>query len=79
MTLEVFEQGSIFRAAVLESIRVNLCGLGEPLLNKHVPDFVRRCAGHAWVRHVVERLAAGREEGSGGPRSRRLPGVPQRR
>lgn len=44
MSMDVFEQ-ALIRAGELKqmgSVEVNLCGLGEPLLNKHVPDMVRR-------------------------------------
>jgi MoaA/NifB/PqqE/SkfB family radical SAM enzyme len=44
MSMEVFEQ-ALVRAAELKQmgrVEVNLCGLGEPLLNKHTPDMVRR-------------------------------------
>lgn len=50
MTPEVFEQ-SLARAVELRDLidevsktrmRVSLCGLGEPLLNKHAADFVRQ-------------------------------------
>jgi MoaA/NifB/PqqE/SkfB family radical SAM enzyme len=44
MSMEVFEQ-ALFRAGELTSlgsVHVNLCGLGEPLLNKHAPEMVRR-------------------------------------
>jgi MoaA/NifB/PqqE/SkfB family radical SAM enzyme len=48
MTPEVFEQ-ALVRAVELHadvqqrgaSVRVNLCGLGEPLINKHTASFVR--------------------------------------
>ena len=29
-------------ASSVPDIKVNLCGLGEPLLNRHTPDFVRQ-------------------------------------
>ena len=54
MAPEVFEQGlaqaTLYRDTVLASddeMMVSLCGLGEPLLNKHVFDYVRqaRAAG----------------------------------
>ena len=35
-----FRDGPAARAGV--EVRVSLCGLGEPLLNKHLPDYVRR-------------------------------------
>jgi MoaA/NifB/PqqE/SkfB family radical SAM enzyme len=50
MSVEVFDQ-SLARAVEFAKIaeerfgthvKVNLCGLGEPLLNRHVPDFVRK-------------------------------------
>ena len=44
MSIEVFEQ-ALFRAGELKQlgrVTVNLCGLGEPLLNKHSPEMVRR-------------------------------------
>jgi MoaA/NifB/PqqE/SkfB family radical SAM enzyme len=43
MSMEVFEQ-ALYRAGELKQlgkVEVNLCGLGEPLLNKHAPDMVR--------------------------------------
>jgi MoaA/NifB/PqqE/SkfB family radical SAM enzyme len=50
MSPEVFEQALAraveFREIALErfdrDIQVNLCGLGEPLLNRHTPDFARQ-------------------------------------
>ena len=50
MSVEVFDQALArtveFREVVRERfdtyIKVNLCGLGEPLLNRHTPDFVRK-------------------------------------
>ena len=45
MSPEVFEKGLERALAMPESIRVNLCGLGEPLLNRHVPDFIRQVRG----------------------------------
>ena len=52
MSMEVFEQTLVrtieFRSVVAEifgaetTMKVNFCGLGEPLLNKHTPAFVRR-------------------------------------
>jgi MoaA/NifB/PqqE/SkfB family radical SAM enzyme len=45
MSPEIFEKGFERALAIPESIRVNLCGLGEPLLNRHVPDFVQRVRG----------------------------------
>ncbi len=45
MSPEVFEAGFEQALALPEDIRVNLCGLGEPLLNKHVPDFIGRVRG----------------------------------
>lgn len=41
MSPEVFEKGFEQALELPEGITVNLCGLGEPLLNKHVPAFVR--------------------------------------
>jgi MoaA/NifB/PqqE/SkfB family radical SAM enzyme len=44
MSMEVFEQ-ALERAAELKQmgrVEVNLCGLGEPLLNKHAPLMVER-------------------------------------
>jgi MoaA/NifB/PqqE/SkfB family radical SAM enzyme len=44
MSMDVFEQ-ALLRAAELKPmgrVEVNLCGLGEPLLNKHSPEMVRR-------------------------------------
>ena len=45
MSPEVFENGHERALGLRESIRVNLCGLGEPLLNRHVPDFIRQVRG----------------------------------
>jgi MoaA/NifB/PqqE/SkfB family radical SAM enzyme len=50
MSVETFDQALArtiaFRETVREQfdtkIKVNLCGLGEPLLNKHTPDFVAK-------------------------------------
>lgn len=37
----VVEFREVSRAQLGRDVRVSLCGLGEPLLNKHAPDFVR--------------------------------------
>jgi MoaA/NifB/PqqE/SkfB family radical SAM enzyme len=50
MTPEVFDQtlrrvvefDELNRERFQARIKVNLCGLGEPLLNRHAPDFVRK-------------------------------------
>jgi MoaA/NifB/PqqE/SkfB family radical SAM enzyme len=50
MTVEVFDRALTrtieFRDVAREQfdthVKVNLCGLGEPLLNRHAPDFVRK-------------------------------------
>jgi MoaA/NifB/PqqE/SkfB family radical SAM enzyme len=50
MSPEVFEQalfrtiefGDVARSEFDAPLKVNLCGLGEPLLNRHAPDFVRK-------------------------------------
>ena len=50
MSVETFDQAltrtiefrDIARAQFETHLKVNLCGLGEPLLNKHTPDFVRK-------------------------------------
>ncbi len=50
MTPEVFDRalertiefGEITRVRFGTRIKVNLCGLGEPLLNRNTPDFVRK-------------------------------------
>jgi MoaA/NifB/PqqE/SkfB family radical SAM enzyme len=53
MSVEVFDQalartvefGAVARARFGAEMKVNLCGLGEPLLNRHTPDFVRKVRG----------------------------------
>lgn len=45
MSPEVFETGFAQALDLPEDIRVNLCGLGEPLLNRHVPEFIGRVRG----------------------------------
>ncbi len=50
MSTETFDQALLraveFRDTLVgvagQSMKVNLCGLGEPLLNRHTPDFVRQ-------------------------------------
>jgi MoaA/NifB/PqqE/SkfB family radical SAM enzyme len=50
MSRDVFEQALLrtvqlrdrLRSLGRDDPRVNLCGLGEPLLNRHTPDFIRR-------------------------------------
>ena len=50
MTVDVFDQalaravefGAIAREHYQTHMKVNLCGLGEPLLNRNTPDFVRK-------------------------------------
>src|SRR5690606_8892224 len=50
MSVETFEQtlrrvvefSEVARERFDKPIKVNLCGLGEPLLNRHTPDFVRQ-------------------------------------
>jgi len=51
MTVEVFEQSlartvdlrAQLRSMGREDLKISLCGLGEPLLNRHTPEFVARC------------------------------------
>jgi MoaA/NifB/PqqE/SkfB family radical SAM enzyme len=60
MTPEVFDQALRrtveFREVVDEHfgkhIKVNLCGLGEPLLNRHTPDFVRKIRDAGFERSI---------------------------
>ncbi len=60
MTVEVFDQALRrtieFRDVVDEHfgthIKVNLCGLGEPLLNRHTPDFIRKIRDAGFERSI---------------------------
>jgi MoaA/NifB/PqqE/SkfB family radical SAM enzyme len=53
MSVETFDQAlqrtvefrDVARAQFDTHVKVNLCGLGEPLLNRHTPDFVRKVRG----------------------------------
>ena len=82
MSIEVFEQ-ALFRAGELKQlgrVTVNLCGLGEPLLNKHAPgDGAPDPRRGFQCRDVLERLVAEREEGTSAGRRRPAEDLHQRR
>ena len=65
MTPEVFEQSlarcddlrGTLRSMGREDLRISLCGLGEPLLNKHTPEFVARCRAEGFHTNMSSNAA----------------------